>query len=336
MEEREDRMASLGDLLSWVCILMPCLYLLDLLFRKARKLPPGPVGFPVVGSLLALGREPHESLSRLCKLHGPLMTLRLGYMTTVVVSSAEMAEEILFRHDHAFAGRTIMDVSTVLDYNCHSLAFSQIGPRWRELRRICNSELFSPKRLNAQSVLRERKVRSLLRHVQAACVDGRPVDIGDCAFATALNLAADTLFSQDLVDLETEAAKGFKNLIWEILEIYTTPNLADYFPVLRTFDLQGLRRRNEVLVKQLFAVLDEFISKRSKTNDAAAVEESERNHDFLDVLLDLTRDPSSGFTRDNIKPLLAVNPLTDSSHPRWYSYFLFYKTFIQVGFLFSL
>ncbi|XP_031498908.1 geraniol 8-hydroxylase-like isoform X2 [Nymphaea colorata] len=299
-------MAELStDLILWLCILLPSLYLFNLIiFRKTSKLPPGPVGFPVVGSLLELGRMAHESLARLSQLHGPLMALQLGFITTVVVSSAEMAEQVLHKHDQAFAGRSVRDVVTVFDYHHHSLVFSQHGTRWRELRRICNMELFTPKRLDMLAGARQEKVHALLRHVHKACAAGRPVDVGLCAFGTTLNLVANTIFSKDVVDLESESAGGFKNLLWEILDLNAKPNLSDLFPALRWADPQGMRRRNATLIKRLYDAFDQVIDKRMESDAPAHGGEKKKYGDFLEVLLALTREPSSGFTRENIRPLL--------------------------------
>ncbi|RZB88986.1 Geraniol 8-hydroxylase [Glycine soja] len=61
--------------------------------KANHKLPPRPSGFPIIGNLLELGEKPHKSLAKLAKIHGPIMSLKLGQITTVVVSSAQMAKE---------------------------------------------------------------------------------------------------------------------------------------------------------------------------------------------------------------------------------------------------
>ncbi|XP_031505470.1 ferruginol synthase-like [Nymphaea colorata] len=248
---------------------------------------------------------PHEEFARLSKQYGPLMTVWLGSRATVVVSSAEMAEEVLHRQNQVFSGRIVADVATALDYDLHSLAFSQVGPRWQALRRMSNSELFTPRRLDALKELREEKVRVLLQHVREASADGRAIDISEYAFGTTLNLMSSTLFSQDLVDLDSESAGEFKSFMWEMLETNWRPNLCDYFPVLRWIDPQGLRRRNRRILIRVYALFDELIDKHLRAyEDAAAKGEPKKNEDFLDVLLELTRDPNSGFTRENIRPML--------------------------------
>ncbi|KAF3775622.1 putative cytochrome P450 519D1 [Nymphaea thermarum] len=299
-------MASLiSDITFGLCIVLLCAYLFHLVSRKTSNLPPGPVGWPLVGSLLQLHGLPNEALVGLSKQYGPLMTVWLGCKATVVVSSAEMAEEVRHRQHHVFSGRFSPDVASALGYDQHSFAFSQVGPRWRELRRMSNSELFTPMRLDGLKGLREEKVRTLLQHVCEASADGRTVDIRECVFATTLNLMACTLFSRDML-----TPGGFKSIFTEMLEIGLKPNLSDFFPALRWIDPQGLQRRNGNALTRLYVILDELIDDHVRAYEAAAGKgEAKKNEDFLDVLLELTRDPNSGFTnsgftRENIRPLL--------------------------------
>ena len=70
-----------------------------------RKLPPGPWGLPIIGSLYMLGSLPHRNLSRLAKKYGPIMFMRLACVPTIVVSSPEAAKLVMKTHDVVFASR---------------------------------------------------------------------------------------------------------------------------------------------------------------------------------------------------------------------------------------
>ncbi|CAN1275241.1 Geraniol 8-hydroxylase [Linum perenne] len=68
------------------------------------RLPPGPRPLPIVGNIFNLGWAPHESFVQLAQAHGPIMTLYLGSMCTVVISSKEAARTMFKCYDVVFAG----------------------------------------------------------------------------------------------------------------------------------------------------------------------------------------------------------------------------------------
>ncbi|KAM0920502.1 hypothetical protein ACQ4PT_007468 [Festuca glaucescens] len=127
-------MAALVVWLAWLAVSLVSAYLLDLLTHSHRGLPPGPRPLPIIGSLHVLGAQPHRSLARLAKTHGPLLSLRLGAVTTVVASSPAVAREILQKHDAAFASRSEPDATG--EHARNSVPWLPNAPRWRALRRI--------------------------------------------------------------------------------------------------------------------------------------------------------------------------------------------------------
>ncbi|GJN30886.1 hypothetical protein PR202_gb19230 [Eleusine coracana subsp. coracana] len=183
---------------SWVILIVSSLYLLRHLTGGRRNLPPGPSALPLIGNLLDLGANPHRSLARLAERHGPVMTLRLGTVTTVVASSADAARDVLQRHDAAFSWRSVPDAARARDHDKHSMGWlPPSSPRWRALRKACSAELFAPHRLDAHQSLRLEKVQQLVSHVARLAHQVKAVDVGRVAFTTVLNLLSCTVFSVD-------------------------------------------------------------------------------------------------------------------------------------------
>ncbi|KAG6571557.1 Labd-13Z-ene-9,15,16-triol synthase, chloroplastic, partial [Cucurbita argyrosperma subsp. sororia] len=85
--------------------------------RSTSKLPSGPKPLPVIGNLLDLGNKPHKSLTAMAKIYGPIMTLKLGQVTAVVVSSSAMAKEVLQTIDPSLCDRAILDSLTAHNHN---------------------------------------------------------------------------------------------------------------------------------------------------------------------------------------------------------------------------
>ncbi|RWR94930.1 cytochrome P450 71A1-like protein [Cinnamomum micranthum f. kanehirae] len=105
---------SLFTFLSWLSLpstilLVPIMFLAALIiFKRSRSslnLPPGPPPLPIIGNMHQLGVLSHNSLSSLSKTYGPLMHLRLGSVTTLIISSAELAREVMKYQDLNFCSR---------------------------------------------------------------------------------------------------------------------------------------------------------------------------------------------------------------------------------------
>lgn len=152
-------------LLLILCLFLPGLLLAFTIHRATkphpRKItdPPGPRPLPLIGNLLELGPKPHKSLSRLAQTHGPIMSLKLGQVTTIVVSSASMAREILQTHDLHFSNRAIPDSLRAHGHDKLGMPWVPVGPLWRTLRRISNLHLFAQKTLDASHKVRSQKVQ---------------------------------------------------------------------------------------------------------------------------------------------------------------------------------
>ncbi|KVH98452.1 cytochrome P450 [Cynara cardunculus var. scolymus] len=127
--------------------------------QNPLPLPPGPAGLPVIGNLHQLDTSNlSDHLWRLSKRFGPLMSLRLGRIQTLVVSSAEMAKEILKTNDLIFCTRPVLTGQQKFSYNNKDIAFSPYNEHWRQMRKLCTLHLFSSKQVNSFGSVREEEV----------------------------------------------------------------------------------------------------------------------------------------------------------------------------------
>jgi len=285
--------------LLWATLAVSLLYYLSSLSRgaDASQLPPGPKPLPLVGNLLDLRGHLHHALARLARAHGPVMRLRLGLTTAVVVSSRDAAREAFAKHDRRLAARAVPDAARALGFSERSMIWlPSSDPRWKALRGIVAAHVFSPRSLAAVRAVRERKVRDLVGYLRGRV--GREVDLGQAVYGGVLNLMSSTFFSIDVVDVGAESAQGLRKLVEAIVESIAKPNVSDLVPFLRRFDLQGWRRRTARHYEEIFRVLDGIIDRRL----AEASSSRDTHGDFLDALLELL---STGkVARDNLTTIL--------------------------------
>ncbi|KAK9276156.1 hypothetical protein L1049_005687 [Liquidambar formosana] len=288
--------------------------------RKANpgKLPPGPVPFPVVGNLFELGNKPHKSLAELAKTHGAIMSLKLGHITTIVLSSAAVAKEVFQKHDLSISNRFIPDAIRAHKHDQVSVIFRPVSTQWRNLRKICNLHIFTTQKLDANQSLRRRKVQDLINDVQESCRAGVAVEIGLAAFKTTLNLLSNTIFSLDLADPSSDRAREFKEVVWGIMEETGKPNLVDYFPVIRKIDPQGIRRRMTAHFGKILGLFDGIINQRLQLKKEHGFV---KGNDVIDTLLSISENNIEEIDGTHIKHLLldlfAAGTDTTSSTLEW-------------------
>lgn len=286
--------------------------------KELGSLPPGPRRWPVVGNIFQLGLEPpHHSLARLARKHGPIMTLWLGSMGTVVISSSEVAQEMFKNHDVVLAGRKIYEAMKGNYGHEGSLITSQYGPHWRMLRRLCTTEFFVTSRLDTMRGVRGRCIDRMVQFIEDAGRDSgkNGIDVGRFFFLMAFNLIGNLIFSKDLLDPSSERGARFFYHAGKVMELAGKPNIADFFPVLRVLDPQGIRRKTQFHVERAFEIAGGFIKERMEKEMSAMEEDGDikkqKKKDFLDVLLEFRGDgveEVSRFSSRTINVIVFVNP----------------------------
>ncbi|KAL8500205.1 hypothetical protein ACS0TY_019984 [Phlomoides rotata] len=213
--------------------------------------PPGPYQIPIIGNILKLGPKPHESLTQLSRKYGPVMSLKLGSKTTIVISSPETAKIVLQKHNLPLSSRTIPAVAEALNHDKFSVGYLPVENQWRKLRKIMKEQMFSVARLDASQGLRREKLQKMCGYVKECSETGRAVDIGEAAFTTSLNLISATLFSMEFAQFNSDVSHEMKDLVWGMMKCYGSPNLADYFPILKFADPQGILKQGEFYSEKL-------------------------------------------------------------------------------------
>ncbi|KAG5611356.1 hypothetical protein H5410_022637 [Solanum commersonii] len=118
------------------------------------------------------GGPPHRVLRDLAEKYGPLMHLQLGEVSAVVVTSPEMAKQVLKTHDIAFASRPKLLSMDIICYNRRDIAFSPYGEYWRQMRKICIMEVLSAKNVRSFSSIRHDEVVRLIDSIQPCFTSG--------------------------------------------------------------------------------------------------------------------------------------------------------------------
>ncbi|XP_057978051.1 probable (S)-N-methylcoclaurine 3'-hydroxylase isozyme 2 [Malania oleifera] len=290
---------------SFLFLLLPLLFLIIKHFKplnpaKPPSLPPGPRPWPILGNILHMGKMPHITLTHYAQSYGPLISLRLGTQVLVVGSSPAAAEEILKTHDRIFSGRYVPSALPMRrpELNGNSLGWAlDCNDKWKLLRTICRTELFSGGALQSQACMRERKVMEMVKFLEG--MEGKAVGVGEVVFGTVFNMLSNVFVSRDFISVGDETENedmhmGMKGLVSELIEAVSAPNLSDFYPVLGGLDLQRRQKKCKDVLARICAKWEWVIKERREKRGTAGVCERQ---DFLDVMID------SDFTDDQINQL---------------------------------
>ncbi|KAJ9128875.1 hypothetical protein P3X46_034387 [Hevea brasiliensis] len=205
--------------------------------RRQRKndpqLPPGPPALPIIGNLHMLGKLPHRSLHQLAKKYGPIMSMRLGSVPAIVVSSPQAAELFLKTHDLLFASRPMLQAFPYVSYGNKGVVFSEYGPYWRSVRKLCTLQLLSASKIEYFAPMRREEVGLLVDSLKKAAAAREVVDISLGVGDLIQNMTCRMVFGE-----AKNSEFDLKPLARELLNLAGAFNIADYVPFLGAFDLQ--------------------------------------------------------------------------------------------------
>lgn len=297
------------DIISLFLVLLLLLVLvISILFlrRPAKlQLPPGPRPFPIIGNVHQIGSQAHRSMHKLSQTYGPIMSLYFGNKLAVVVSSPEIAKEVVKTHDRAFSGRFTPAAMKVHDHHKYSMGFLPANKEWLKQRKICNENMFSTQCLDSSQELRQEMMKKLCNYLEKCSIRGSAIDVGEAAYVTTLNLTSATLFSKFVTDYESEDVPEFRQIIDGVANSVSAPNIADLFPILRPFDPQGIKKAAEMTFGKLLKMFDDMIRQRLETRRSHAGDGNKKS-DMLEALVDAMERSDGEFTIDGIKHLLVA------------------------------
>ncbi|KAK1378312.1 hypothetical protein POM88_025056 [Heracleum sosnowskyi] len=278
-------------------------------FRRAttsdggHKPPPGPIGLPLIGSLHMLGKLPHRNLYEMSRKYGPIMSLRLGLIPTIVVSSPAAAELFLKTHDTNFANRPTVQLAVEHFYGSKTMLFAEFGGYWRSVRKFCTLELLSPKKIDSMAWLRREELGFMVESLKDAARTGQVVDVSGKVAGLMEDVTCRMLLGKsgdDRFDL--------REVLKELTKTAGEFNVADFIPFLRALDLQGITRRTKVAGQELDKILEIIIDDHEQE---ASEGHGNLERDFVDVLLSLKNNPTSrrgcpGLTAPRAEHVLAI------------------------------
>ncbi|KAK4725667.1 hypothetical protein R3W88_030584 [Solanum pinnatisectum] len=283
-----------------VAVLYPVQALLNIFMKKKKKLPPGPKGFPIIGNLhMVLGKNLHQALHHIAKKHGPIMSMQFGRVPVIVASSPHAAELFLKKHDTAFANRPYNAAAQYIAYDHRDIVFGKYGPHWRNMRKLCKMKLLSNIKINSFRSMRKQELGIFVNFLKQAASNRVEVDLSAELASLIVDMSCLMVFGKKYMEEEFDE-RGFKNIFYETSFLVASPNIAEFFPFLSVFDLQGFIAR----MKDLAKIFDDFFEK--VIDEHVQSKEQNQAKDMVDTMMTIMQSGEAEFKIDrrDVKAIL--------------------------------
>ncbi|XVF77134.1 hypothetical protein PTKIN_Ptkin14bG0016400 [Pterospermum kingtungense] len=265
------------------------------------KLPPGPWKLPLIGNLHQLaGSPPHHILRDLAKQHGPLMHLQLGEVSTIIVSSPEIAKEVLVTQGITFAQRPYLEAPGIVTYDCKDIAMAPYGNYWRQIRKICTVELLTAKRVHSFQSIRDEEVSALLKSISSS--EGLPINLSKKIFSLTYGITSRAAFGNKYKDQD-----AYASIVEEITKLASGFSIADLYPSMRVLHLiSGMKQKLKTLHQKSDKILQGIIDEHRDRLETAKIDDGEEKEDLITVLLKIQQlgDPECPLTDTDIKGVI--------------------------------
>ncbi|XP_059280921.1 cytochrome P450 93A3-like [Lycium ferocissimum] len=301
-----------GYFILFLIWLFSTLFLKYVVFRKRTTchLPPSPFGLPIIGHLHLLSPIPHQALHRLSARYGPLIHINLGSVPCLVVSSPEMAKEVLKTHETSFLDRPQTSVVDYLTYGSQDFSFAPYGLYWKFMKKICMTELLGARTLEMLLPVRCDEIKCFIELLLQKAKIGEAIDIEAELLRVSNNVISRMIMSERCSENNHEAG-NIRKLVHDIAELTGKFNLSDYIWFCKNLDLQGFGRRTKDVHKRFDKMMERIINEHEETRRKRNSQSKDGGEtvvikDLLDILLDISEDECSEMklTRENIKAFI--------------------------------
>ena len=269
--------------------------------RRNTHLPPSPRKLPFIGHLHLLSSLPHYPLRDLSKKFGPTMLLYFGQKPTLIVSSAEAAQEVLKNQDLNFCSRSFSPAGSVYSYGSRNVSFAPYGEHWRQARKFLVVNLLSVSRVQSLRKIMEEEVWLLVEKISDSCSSGS-LNMSEILYGFTSGVIG-RIIAGNCVERE-ERTRRFREIFKEAVALITEPSLEDIFP---QFGWMIRACGGSSRLKKLVEVRDELLEEILVEHERKKREDREEEVDFVDLLLRSSdMDGDYAFSRDDVKSISMV------------------------------
>ncbi|KAK3008469.1 hypothetical protein RJ639_015276 [Escallonia herrerae] len=269
--------------------------------NKDFKPPPSPPALPIIGHLHLLSIILPKCFQALASRYGPLMKITIGASTSLVVSNAKVAREVLKIQDLNYSNRPRFPTGDYQIYKRSSFFEAEYGAYWRFLKKICMTELLSPQQLNRFADIRKEEFVKLLEVVLRSAKKNEAFDVGAELMSMTNNVVCRMTMSTRCSEGSDESKK-IREFTDGIVKVAAKLSLGEVWGPLKKFDLFGFGKK----LKAALTEYDELVERIMVEHERNRHGGERKRKDMMDILLEISEDDKAEvkLTRNHIKAFL--------------------------------
>nr|UUY85546.1 camptothecin hydroxylase [Camptotheca acuminata] len=295
-----------------LALLLSILFIFRHFFRHSSKLPPSPFALPIIGHLHLIRNSLHQVLECLASQYGPILFLKFGTRSILVVSSPSAVEECLIKNDIIFANRPRSMILDLSSFNYSIFSWAPYGHYWRSLRRLAVVELFTSRSLQTSSNIRKEEIHNLLCHLFKFSKSGtQKLQLKYWFSLLTFNIITRLVAGKRCVRDAVAGTDSGKQILEDLEGKFTSKmpfNMCDFFPILRWFGYKGLEKILITLHKErdefMQGLIDEVRRKRTCSANINSVTNRAKTT-LIEALLSLQESEPDFFSDTIIKSIIS-------------------------------
>ncbi|KAI0475658.1 cytochrome P450 [Xylariaceae sp. FL0804] len=202
--------------------------------KKGNRIPDGPQGLPILGSFPFLTHYPELTLDKWAKKFGDLFSLWLGEQLFMIISSPEIAKDLIVTNGNNFSSRKEMFIKSQIVFAGRGITATPYNERWAKHRRIATGWL-NQKAVNGYTEVLDREATDMISALYDECDNGKALVnpqpfAGRCSLNNMLTITfgmRTESVHNPLVKQALKLSRGFMNCTGPM------SNMIDFVPILQ-------------------------------------------------------------------------------------------------------
>ncbi|WVZ14722.1 hypothetical protein V8G54_012288 [Vigna mungo] len=294
-----------------VSLILSCFFFCRLFkFSQGKEAPRVAGAWPILGHLplLNASKAPHRTLGALADKYGPIFTIQLGSINTLVINNWETAKECFTTNDTVVSSRPKLAAAEHMTYNKAMFSVAPCGPYWRTTRKIATSEILSPHRVKQLRHVFESEVQGSIKELFNFWCSNK----NECGYALVelkqwfshliFNIVLQMVLGKRYFSLGTvddEKAGRCVKAVKEFMRLFGVFTVGDAVPWLKWFDFGGHEKAMKETAKEMDSVVGEWLEEHRQNKALGGKVDGVQ--DFMDVMISmLDGQTSNGVDADTM------------------------------------